>query len=317
MRPVISVIVPVCNRTKYIGEAIESVLAQTYRNYEIIVIDDGSSVDIESALNPYADKIRLLHQSNKGLAAARNNGIRYSNGKYLAFLDDDDLFEPRKLEIQVGILEDESSIGIVYSDSYEFNDQERSTCILNPAVGHGSPSEEFAKLFFIDPNVRVPTVLVRRECFGDVGFFDETLLQHEDGDMLLRIALNWKVRFSDYPSARIRHHPNQMSLDRTTMNRSLLISAEKIMVQHPEFRKYTGPIADKRITEIKKRLIESLIITKSFNEASNLFSNLTSDLNISIRLSLMIRSAVPVLLERTILSILGYFAKKLKEVKYS
>ena len=114
--PSVSVIIPVYNRKDFIAEAIESVLAQTYTDFEIIVVDDGSPEDMKDVLGLYLQKIKYVYQENKGLAAARNTGIRNSSGKYVAFLDDDDLFERRKLEKQTEILETHPELGFVFSD---------------------------------------------------------------------------------------------------------------------------------------------------------------------------------------------------------
>lgn len=247
MMPLVSVIIPIYNRNEYICEAIDSVLAQTYKNYEIIVVDDGSTIDVKRVLEPYMGKIKYIYQENKGLAAARNTGIKNSNGKYLAFLDDDDLFEPRKLEFQVPILEYNSEVGFVYSDCYEFETKNTAEMRLNLAVGRDKLSREFAKLFFMSWNVRVPTVLIRRKCFKDVGLFDESLPQHEDGDMLLRIALQWQVKFSDYPSARVRNHAGSMSLNKIELRTSLIKSAEKILNLYPDFKIDLGADANKTL----------------------------------------------------------------------
>lgn len=113
MDPLVSVIIPVYNRLDYICEAIGSVLSQSYKNYEIVIVNDGSRVNIGKALEKVKDGVTYLsHEKNRGLAAARNTGIRGSRGKYVAFLDDDDLFEERKLEVQVRILENHQDISL-------------------------------------------------------------------------------------------------------------------------------------------------------------------------------------------------------------
>jgi len=284
MRPLVSVIIPVYNRTEYICEAIDSVLAQSYQDYEIIVVDDGSTTDFRKVLEPYIGKIKYIYQENKGLAAARNYGIKNSKGKYLAFLDDDDLFEPRKLEIQVAILENNPEVGFVYSDGYVFDTTNPSELELNPAVARDDQNNEFVKLFFMSPNVRFPTVLIRRRCFEDVGLFDKDLPQHEDGDMLLRIALRWQVKFSDYPSARVRHHANRMSLDRIGMYKSVIKSSKKILASYPEFRNSLGTVVDNRLAEIyfqlgeaylrKKMVRKSITQFKSSRELSKKYVNI-------------------------------------------
>ena len=267
--PLVSVIIPTYNRLAYICKAIESVLVQTYKNYEIIVVDDGSTTNVKQVLEAYMNKIKYLYQENRGLAAARNKGVKNSCGKYLAFLDDDDLFEPRKLEIQVPILENNPNTGFVYSDCYEFDMDNPSELRLNLAVGRDKASSEFSKLFFINPNVRIPTVLIRRQCFKNVGLFDEDLAQHEDGDLLLRIALQWKVNFSNYPSARVRYHTDRMSQNRIQMNKAIIKSTKKILASYPEFKNSLGVNADNKLAEIyfrlgkaylRKRMVKSSMI---------------------------------------------------------
>ena len=149
MSSLVSVIIPTYNRPEYICEAIESVLTQTYKNYEIIVINDGSIADIKKVLDSYMSKIKYIYQENKGITATRNIGIKNSKGKYLAFLDDDDLFELRKLEIQVPILENNPKIGFAYSDYYVLETNKKEETRLSLAAGRDKPSSEFSKVFFI------------------------------------------------------------------------------------------------------------------------------------------------------------------------
>lgn len=286
MMPLVSVIIPTYNRTTYIGEAIDSVLAQTYENYEIIVIDDGSSVDVKKVLKPYEDKIKYLYQENRGLAAARNTGIKNSSGDYLAFLDDDDLFEPRKLEIQVKILESNPDVGFVYSDCLEFDTNKRTKLELNLAVCRNRPAGEFANLFFINPSVRVPALLVRRKCFEDAGLFDETLAMHEDGDMLLRIALHWRTRYSDYPSARVRYHEANMSKDDIVMYKSILKSSRKILSSYPEFNKSLAETAERQIKQIEHNLFKALAIDGHWDEAKEYAQNMVEKLFVMLRFNL-------------------------------
>lgn len=284
MTPLVSVIITIHNRIEYISEAIRSVLTQAYKNYEIIVVDDGSTIDVKDVLEPYKDKIKYLYQENKGLAAARNYGIKNSRGKYLAFLDDDDLFEPRKLEIQVPIIKNNPEVGFVYSDCYEFDMNNKAKMRLNLAVGRGKSSSVFAKLFFMNPHIRFPAVSIRRRCFEDVGLFDEDLPQHEDGDMLLRIALRWQVKFSDYPSARVRHHANRMSQDRIGMYESIIKSSKKILALCSEFKNSLGIDADNRLAAIyfqlgkaclrKKMIRKSIAQFKSSRELSRKYVNI-------------------------------------------
>jgi len=272
----VSVIIPIYNRLDYISEAIESVLSQTYNNLEIIVIDDGSTLDVKGVLESYMNKIKYIYQSNKGLSAARNTGIKNSQGEYLAFLDDDDLFEPRKLEIQVPIVENNPNIGFVYSDGYVFDTGNATELRLKRAVASDKSCGDFAKEFFMNTNVFISAVLIRRACFDDVGLFDENLTQNEDSDMLLRIALNWKVKFSGYPSTKIRHHPDRMSLNRVGLYDCVIKSCKKILRLFPAFKEELGRDGDKRIADLHYLLAQAYIVDKKYPEAIKEFDNYLS-----------------------------------------
>lgn len=100
-KPTVSVVIPTYNRAKYVTETIDSVLSQSYTDYEIIVVDDGSTDNTREALAPYMDRIRYIHQQNSGVSAARNRGIKAARGKWIAFLDSDDIWLPEKLAVQI------------------------------------------------------------------------------------------------------------------------------------------------------------------------------------------------------------------------
>ncbi|WP_143438568.1 glycosyltransferase family A protein, partial [Hydrocoleum sp. CS-953] len=121
--PRVSVIIPVYNCDRYISQAIESILAQTYQSYEIIVIDDGSTDNTRLALQPYIEKIRYVYQENQGVSAARNHGIDLARGELIAFLDADDFFLPDKLTAQVGVFDAQPNLGIVHSGWRRVNQQ--------------------------------------------------------------------------------------------------------------------------------------------------------------------------------------------------
>ncbi|MFS8117396.1 MAG: glycosyltransferase family 2 protein, partial [Microcoleus sp.] len=113
--PQVSVIIPAYNGDRYIVQAVESVFAQTYTNWEIIVVDDGSTDETHQVLQPYLDKIRYIYQENRGVAAARNRGIQEAKGEFIAFLDQDDFFLPDKLAAQIALFRQQPSLGIVNS----------------------------------------------------------------------------------------------------------------------------------------------------------------------------------------------------------
>ena len=118
--PKVSVIIPTYQYDSFIGEAIDSVLAQTYKDYELIVVDDGSIDRTREIISKYGSNINYIYQENKGLAAARNTGIRATKGEYLSFLDADDAWLPNKLEVEVEFLDTHPVVGMVYSNYFYF-----------------------------------------------------------------------------------------------------------------------------------------------------------------------------------------------------
>ncbi len=205
--PLVSVVIPTYNYGRYVGEAVDSALAQTYPSVEVIVIDDGSTDDTRDRLVRYGDRIRYVYQVNAGLSAARNTGIREAMGRYIAFLDSDDQFHPRRIELQIPVAESDSQIGIVTSQ-----------CTSGVEVHWDelpSPPIPSCEITLDDLVVRSRFgpggVLARRECFDVVGFFDETLRSVEDRDMWIRIASRFKVVRLDASLWWYRTTPGSMS----------------------------------------------------------------------------------------------------------
>lgn len=183
--PTISVIIPTYNGARYIRQAIDSVLAQSYSDYEIIVVDDGSTDNTAEILWPYGDRITYLYQSNQKLPTARNNGITASKGKYLAFLDSDDLFLPDKLEVQARYLDERPDVGLVAS-GWQYIDDDG--WILSTSEPQEDRPITLETILFggLAP---VHAVLLRREWFGRVGGFDPQFAYCEDMDLWYRLAL--------------------------------------------------------------------------------------------------------------------------------
>lgn len=177
--PTISCIIPVYNQAEYLGEALDSVLRQTMAPTEIIVVDDGSTDAIDTVLHPYRDRVRVLQQSNRGPAVARNAGIRIATGEWLSFLDGDDLWEPTKLERQLAAFAMDP--GLDYCLTFvrhfwqpEIADRERELRALNHPITRDGPGYTFQ------------TLLVRAVTFARVGALDEALRIGEDTDWIAR-----------------------------------------------------------------------------------------------------------------------------------
>lgn len=204
MPPLVSVIVPTYNRKNYVQEAIDSILAQSFTDYEIIVVDDGSTDGTGEALAKYGDKIRYYYQENRGESAARNKGARLAQGKYLAFLDSDDLWLPDKLSVQIQFLEERPDVGMTFSPAL---------CIYDSQVLHQEPlpsTKDVQSLDFEDIITGWHTcpsgVVIRKAVFDSIGGFDESIRFAEDWDLWLRVALIANISGISRPLAKMRLH---------------------------------------------------------------------------------------------------------------
>jgi len=201
--PLVSAIIPTYNRAKLVGEAVESVLAQTYRNLEVIVVDDGSSDDTIASLKRYGSRIRVLTQSNAGPAAARNHGIRLSHGELVAFLDSDDLWLPTKIERQVALLDKAGpSVPCCLSNVVmRWADREVTSFAnswLNPDLREGiwlNPDQVLATRFVLFNQA----VMIRRSTLNSIGGFNENLRLLEDAELSMRLSLEGPWAFIGEP----------------------------------------------------------------------------------------------------------------------
>ncbi len=182
--PRVSVIIPAYNYARFLPQAIDSALAQTYADREIIVVDDGSTDETPDVARRYDGRIRYHRQANRGLSGARNTGARLAQGQLLAFLDADDLWDAQKLARQTDILQHEPAVGLV-SHLMRFIDVPGN---VTPGQKPGvAPGETLTEL--IERGTAAPSsFLARRTCYEEVGGFDEQLTAMEDLDFCLRLA---------------------------------------------------------------------------------------------------------------------------------
>jgi glycosyltransferase involved in cell wall biosynthesis len=182
----VSVIIPAYNGDRYIKEAIDSVLAQTYPNYEIIVVDDGSTDNTRSIIQSYGNKINYISQENQGVAAARNRGLKLAQGEYIAFLDQDDFFLPDKLATQLLLLESKSSLSLVNSGWQIVDEEGKVLAAVEP--WQKLPILDLAGLIVWKP-VFLGAMLFRRSWLEHCGGFDLSWQQTPDVDLVMRLAL--------------------------------------------------------------------------------------------------------------------------------
>ena len=194
-KPQVSVIIPTYNRGWILKEAIDSVLAQDYKDLELIVVDDGSTDNTFEILASYGNDIKVLFQENKGVSAARNRGITEASGQLIAFLDSDDLWLPRKLSTQIDFFNQMPDALICQTEEIWV----RNGIRVNPKKRHKKPSgmifEPSLELCLVSPSA----VMTRRSLFDRVGEFDVTLSACEDYDLWLRISCRFPVHLIDTP----------------------------------------------------------------------------------------------------------------------
>lgn len=201
----ISIVIPVYNGERDLEETLKSVFAQTYRNTELIVVDDGSTDGTLQILDRYAGQLRLIRQQNKGAAAARNLGVKEAKGSWIAFLDADDLWESSKLEQQMTAC---GSCAWSYTDFIFFggvNDGQRDS-VFTPKH-QGWILEKIICGNFIGTS----TVLVRRQALLDVGGFDESLRSIQDWDLWVRLSSKYESCYLGEPLVRYRVHAKSVS----------------------------------------------------------------------------------------------------------
>jgi glycosyltransferase involved in cell wall biosynthesis len=186
--PLVSVVIPAFNTARFIPATLNSILSQSFRASEILVVNDGSpdTPELELALKPYGARIRYIKQLNRGPSAARNAGIREARGKYIAFLDSDDLWFPEHLQNQLSTLERDPSLGLTYSNGIHIED-EMPISISFDRTPQSEPVT-FESLLREDATVSTSSTVALRQALLDAGLFDETLRRCEDFDLWLRMA---------------------------------------------------------------------------------------------------------------------------------
>ena len=274
--PKVSVIIPCFNSQNTIREAVDSVLAQTMQDFELIIVDDGSTDHSKQILSEYGDQVNYLYRENGGQSAARNSGIRAAGGEYLAFLDADDLWLPEKLEKQIRNME-EKKVMWSYCDCLYFRDSDQSSRGKHSQLFFPSKEGWIAKSLLLGNCIASPTPVIKREVFNSCGLFDESPIFRigEDWDMWLRIAVKYPVGYLSEVLARHREHTGSVSyaVDPKTALYSHLAVIEKITTLYPQ---ELMPLKEKAKAFFAARFSKSAWLNGDIPDAKNLIQQAVS-----------------------------------------
>lgn len=226
--PLVSVVIPNHNYGRYLGQAIDSVLAQSYPAVDILVVDDGSGDDSEAVVRRYGDRVRWIRQQRQGVSAARNRGVQESRGELIAFLDADDLWYPDKLARQVERF-DRPSVGMVYC-GLRYLDETAQVVATNCLGASGWVLRDIALLDGPGVPASGSSAVVRTSCVERVGAFDTALSTSADWDMWRRIACHYEIELVREPLAGYRLHGVSMHHNVEALERDMLRAFAKMFV---------------------------------------------------------------------------------------
>jgi glycosyltransferase involved in cell wall biosynthesis len=229
--PAVSVVIPVFNRASLVVEAIDSALAQTFTDREIVVVDDGSTDATPAAVQRYGDAVRYVRQANGGEASARNRGVREASGTWVAFLDSDDLWEPEALATLHAAALAHPKAGLVAMKARAIRADGTRTGRIHGKKSPGLTFTTRSLLWGDSGGVLMP--MVRRDLLVAAGGFDESLTSATDCDMWLRLSFRTELIGVDHPLLLVRVHPENVSGDKSLNARMWLRLLEKLKHEQP------------------------------------------------------------------------------------
>ena len=286
--PAVSVVIPAFNAAPHIAEALDSVFSQTFPNYEVIVINDGSpdTPELERALAPYRERIVYLKQENLGPSAARNAGILQAHGTYVAFLDSDDIWESNHLDEQMKALREDPSLDMIYGDALLFGEGvPPGLTFMQAAPSLGRVT--FESLLKFDCSIITSCVTARKEALVKAGLFDPKFFRSEDYDLWLRLAhRGGRLDYLREVVARHRVHKGSLAADMTLMfesqvevyqklARELTLSPQNLELIDSQIKRCNADIAFKEGRELfaarqYAKAAESLSIANEFYRSAKL-----------------------------------------------
>ncbi|MDB9250752.1 glycosyltransferase family 2 protein [Halorubrum ezzemoulense] len=235
----VSVVIPTYNRSEFIKGAVETALNQTYEDLEVVVVNDGSTDDTRSELGAYEDRsdVTVLHNDrNQGISYSRNRGTKFAEGEYICILDDDDRWEPEKVEKQVSLMEQlGTDYAVVYTGGVVIDDDRNVVQQFNPSRSGDIYPEVLAR-WKLNPH---SGHMIRKACFEDVGGFDPDLVSGVDWDLSIRLAKKYKFEYIDEPLVkRIVHGDNISDTQRhANMRGDILEKYNDEITKHPRIHR--------------------------------------------------------------------------------
>jgi glycosyltransferase involved in cell wall biosynthesis len=252
----VSIIIPTHNYARFLGEAIQSVLDQTYKDFELIVVDDGSTDNTKEVVSSFKDdRIRYMYQDHVGVSAAQNMALRIARGEYITGLSADDIYLPQNVEKKVELLDSRPDIGLVCSDTYIFDDStganigrlwhdpKRLNSWFDPVKATLNPLREFIQWGFF---IMLQATMVRRRVFETVGYFDESLPTHEDWEFIIRVLQHFSIEIIDTPLLKLRRHKANISINEEQMYIGAIAAVNKAI--------HSGSFSRKEVKLLKETL---------------------------------------------------------------
>jgi len=266
---VISVVIPAYNAGGFIKRTIDSVLAQTYRDYEVIVVDDGSTDNTAEAVRSYAGKVRYIYQENAGDGPARNTGIRAAKGDWIAFLDHDDEWLPQKLELQMKLLDRNPALRWCGANYYMSCLGRRDAVGNVTALQKALAGRDYFENFFTAVGQKgcsliTTTMVIHKEVFEQAGLFDSCWLLCADFDMWWRIAYSFpRIGYLAQPLAMMHLDALDIAAARRHLAGKRGEDARKLVARHLKLAKEQGMLAE--FTPLAKKVLRKSLVTTIYH----------------------------------------------------
>ena len=229
--PRVSIIIPTYNCDQFLGRAIDSALSQSYTDYEVLVVDDGSTDDTPNVVAPYGQRIRYFHQGNRGVSAARNLALSHATGEFVAYLDADDMWYPEKLATQVAFLDIHQDCGLVHTEVSVIDEDDKIIHVhfnqeTKRSVPHGVCLNDLLRRC----HIQTLTVLERRQCLDRAGLFDERLPIAQDYHHWIKVALHGSaIGYLSMPLAKYRWRSGSLMGNQGRLLADLVLIYEELL----------------------------------------------------------------------------------------